>query len=36
MEGCRRVQELFVNEKHIEFEARALLSTITRHKKQTD
>jgi hypothetical protein len=30
------VQELFVNEKHIEFEARALLNTIARHRKQTD
>jgi hypothetical protein len=36
MEGCRRVQELFVNEKHIKFEACALLNTITRHRKQMD
>ncbi|KAF8706349.1 hypothetical protein HU200_030611 [Digitaria exilis] len=30
------VQELFVNEKRIEFEARALLSNIARYRKQTD
>jgi hypothetical protein len=30
------VQELFVNEKRIELEARALLGTITRYRKQTD
>ncbi|XP_072975851.1 biogenesis of lysosome-related organelles complex 1 subunit 1 isoform X2 [Typha angustifolia] len=30
------VQESFVNEKHIEVEIRALLSTIMRYKKQTD
>ncbi|CAM0152430.1 unnamed protein product [Urochloa decumbens] len=30
------VQELFVNEKRIELEARALLTTITRYRKQTD
>ncbi|KAF8706969.1 hypothetical protein HU200_030494 [Digitaria exilis] len=30
------VQELFVNEKRIELEARALLSTIARYRKQTD
>ncbi|KAL6630651.1 hypothetical protein ACP70R_028502 [Stipagrostis hirtigluma subsp. patula] len=30
------VQELFVNEKRIELEARALLGTIARYRKQTD
>jgi len=30
------VQELFVNEKRIEHEARALLTTIARYRKQTD
>ncbi|PAN40976.1 hypothetical protein PAHAL_8G006700 [Panicum hallii] len=30
------VQELFVNEKRIEHEARALLITIARYRKQTD
>ncbi|KAL6653345.1 hypothetical protein ACP70R_008923 [Stipagrostis hirtigluma subsp. patula] len=30
------VQELFVNEKRIELEARALLGTIARYGKQTD
>ncbi|CAO2153536.1 unnamed protein product [Urochloa humidicola] len=30
------VQELFINEKRIELEARALLTTITRYRKQTD
>ncbi|KAF8671334.1 hypothetical protein HU200_050047 [Digitaria exilis] len=30
------VQELFVNEKRIELEARALLSTVARYRKQTD
>ena len=30
------VQELFVNEKRIELEARALLATIARYRKQTD
>lgn len=29
------VQELFVNEKRIELEARALLATIARYRKQT-
>ncbi len=30
------VQELYINERRIEFEARALLATIARFKKQTD
>jgi len=30
------VQELFVNEKRVELEARALLGTIARYRKQTD
>ncbi|PAN15757.1 hypothetical protein PAHAL_3G005900 [Panicum hallii] len=30
------VQELFVNEKRIEHEARALVTTIARYRKQTD
>ncbi|XP_039798695.1 biogenesis of lysosome-related organelles complex 1 subunit 1-like isoform X2 [Panicum virgatum] len=30
------VQELFVNEKRIEIEARALLRTVARYRKQTD
>ena len=30
------VQELFVNEKRIELEARALLGTIARYRRQTD
>ena len=30
------VQELFVNEKRIELEARTLLGTIARYRKQTD
>lgn len=30
------VQELFVNEKRIELEARALLGTIARYRKQSD
>ncbi|KAM0941186.1 hypothetical protein DsansV1_C17g0146091 [Dioscorea sansibarensis] len=30
------VQGLFLNEKRIEFEIRALVSTILRYKKQTD
>ncbi|KAG2613061.1 hypothetical protein PVAP13_4KG373600 [Panicum virgatum] len=30
------VQELFVNERRIEHEARALLTTIARYRKQTD
>ncbi|KAL6905755.1 hypothetical protein ACP4OV_003356 [Aristida adscensionis] len=30
------VQELFVNEKRIEVEARALLATVARYRKQTD
>jgi hypothetical protein len=30
------VQELFVNEKRIELEARSLLGTITRYRKQSD
>ncbi|XP_066393996.1 biogenesis of lysosome-related organelles complex 1 subunit 1-like isoform X2 [Miscanthus floridulus] len=30
------VQELFVNEKRVELEARALLGTIARYRKQSD
>uniref|UniRef100_A0A0E0CJ06 Biogenesis of lysosome-related organelles complex 1 subunit 1 n=1 Tax=Oryza meridionalis TaxID=40149 RepID=A0A0E0CJ06_9ORYZ len=30
------VQELYINERRIEFEARALLATIARYRKQTD
>ncbi|KAL5661103.1 hypothetical protein ACJX0J_028228, partial [Zea mays] len=30
------VRELFVNEKRIELEARALLGTIARYRRQTD
>lgn len=30
------VQELYVNEKRIELEARTLLGTITRYRRQTD
>uniref|UniRef100_A0A0E0BMU1 Biogenesis of lysosome-related organelles complex 1 subunit 1 n=1 Tax=Oryza glumipatula TaxID=40148 RepID=A0A0E0BMU1_9ORYZ len=30
------VQELYINERRIEIEARALLATIARYKKQTD
>ncbi|XP_015697884.1 biogenesis of lysosome-related organelles complex 1 subunit 1-like isoform X2 [Oryza brachyantha] len=30
------VQELYINEKRIELEARALLATIARYRKQTD
>ncbi|WVZ87979.1 hypothetical protein U9M48_034548 [Paspalum notatum var. saurae] len=30
------VQELFVNEKRVEMEARALLGTVARYRKQTD
>ncbi|GJN08683.1 hypothetical protein PR202_ga26632 [Eleusine coracana subsp. coracana] len=30
------VQELYVNEKRIELEARTLLGTVTRYRRQTD
>ncbi|WVZ87974.1 hypothetical protein U9M48_034545 [Paspalum notatum var. saurae] len=30
------VQELFVNEKRVEMEARSLLGTVARYRKQTD